>query len=145
MGKLKSAGYRANEKKSEFCQNETKWLGHEIDEDEIKPNKEKSKAILHLKQIKRPKTTKILPRGNTVLGKGSTEIVRKNRQITKTEEKYRMEMGTEDQKDFEANKKMLTEEPALAHYAKDKDNIVTTDASKTSLGITLWQKQAEGE
>ena len=40
---------------------------------------------------------------------------------------------------------MLTEEPALAHYAKDRDNIVTTDASKTGLGITLWQRQADGE
>ena len=40
---------------------------------------------------------------------------------------------------------MLTEEPALAHYANDKDNIVTTDASITGLGITLWQKQADGE
>ena len=40
---------------------------------------------------------------------------------------------------------MLTEEPALAHYAKDKDNIVTTDASKTGLGITIWQKQVDGE
>ena len=40
---------------------------------------------------------------------------------------------------------MLTEEPALAHDAKDRDIIVTTDASKTGLGITLWQKQADGE
>ena len=52
---------------------------------------------------------------------------------------------TEQQNDFEMIKKMLTEEPALAHYAKDKDNIVTTDASRTGLGITLWQKQADGE
>ena len=36
---------------------------------------------------------------------------------------------------------MLTEGPCLAHYAKDKNNIVTTDASTTGLGITLWQKQ----
>ena len=36
---------------------------------------------------------------------------------------------------------MLTEGPSLAHYAKDKDNMVTTDASNTGLGITLWQKQ----
>ena len=40
---------------------------------------------------------------------------------------------------------MLTEKPCLAHYAKDKDNMVTTDASKTGLGITLWQKQDDGE
>ena len=34
---------------------------------------------------------------------------------------------------------MLTEVPCLAHYAKDKENIVTTDASSTGLGITLCQ------
>ena len=39
---------------------------------------------------------------------------------------------------------MLTEGPCLAHYAKDKDNMVATDASKTGLGITLWQKQDDG-
>ena len=51
---------------------------------------------------------------------------------------------TEQQNDFETIEKMLTEEPALAHYAKDQDNVVTADASKTGLGITLWQKQADG-
>ena len=54
-------------------------------------------------------------------------------------------METEQQNDFERINKMLTEEPALAHYAKDKNNIVSTDASKTGLGITIWQKQADGE
>ena len=39
---------------------------------------------------------------------------------------------------------MLTEGPCLAHYAKDKENILTTDASTTGLGITLWQKQHDG-
>ena len=33
----------------------------------------------------------------------------------------------------------------MAHYAKDRENIVTNDASKTGLGITLWQKQSDGE
>ena len=40
---------------------------------------------------------------------------------------------------------MLTGEPCLAYSAKDRENIVTTDASKTGLGITLWQKQSDGE
>ena len=39
---------------------------------------------------------------------------------------------------------MLTEGPCLAHYAEDKDNMVTIEASKTGLGITLWQKQDDG-
>ena len=44
---------------------------------------------------------------------------------------------TEQENYFETIKRMLSEEPGLAHYAKDKDNIVTTDAIKTGLGITL--------
>ena len=49
LKKLENAGYRASEKKSEFFQIKIKWLGHEIDENGIKPNKEKVKAILDLK------------------------------------------------------------------------------------------------
>ena len=52
--------------------------------------------------------------------------------------------GEEQQKDFEKIKRMLSEGPCLAQYAKDKDNLVTTDASTTGLGITLWQKQDDG-
>ena len=40
---------------------------------------------------------------------------------------------------------MLTDKPCLAHYAKDKCNMGTTDAIKTRLDITLWQKQGNGE
>ena len=39
---------------------------------------------------------------------------------------------------------MLTKGACQAHYAKDKDNIVTTDDSTTGLGTTLWQKQDNG-
>ena len=39
---------------------------------------------------------------------------------------------------------MFTEGPCLAHYAKDKNKTVTTNASTTGLGIPLWQKQDDG-
>ena len=58
LKKLENAGYRASEKKSEFFQNKIKWLGHEIDADGIKPNKEKTKAILDLKHPETPKQLK---------------------------------------------------------------------------------------
>ena len=64
------------------------------------------------------------------------------RKLLKTNEPWIW--GYEPQKDFGKIKQMLTEGPCLAHYAKDKDNIVTTDASTTGLGITLWQKQDDG-
>ena len=52
--------------------------------------------------------------------------------------------GPAQETDFNRIKQMLTEGPCLAHYAKDKDNMGTTDASKTGLGITLRQKQDDG-
>ena len=55
-----------------------------------------------------------------------------------------MEWGPEQETDFNRIKQMLTEGPCLAHYAEKKDNIVTTDASTTGLGITLWRKQDDG-
>ena len=57
--------------------------------------------------------------------------------------KYRMEWETEQGIDFDMIKDMLTEGPGLARYAKDKDNIRTTDASKTCLGIAIWLKQTD--
>ena len=63
-----------------------KWLGHEIDENGIKPNKEKVKAILELKHPENPKQLKIFSRGNTIFCKILTKMFRKNRQITKTTE-----------------------------------------------------------
>ena len=49
LDKLEKAGYRASKKKSEFFMKETEWLGHEINENGIKPNDAKVEAILKLK------------------------------------------------------------------------------------------------
>ena len=146
LKKLENTGYRASEKKSEFFQNKIKWLGHEIDEDGIKPNKEKVKAILDLKHPENPEQLKSFLGAIQYLAKflqRLSERTDKLRKLLKKNTEWKWE--TEQQNDFEMIKKMLTEEPALAHYAKDKDNIVTTAASKTGLGITLWQKQVDGE
>ena len=72
-----------------------------------------------------------------------SERTDKLRKLLKKNTEWKWE--TEQQNDSEMINKMLTEEPSLAHYAKNKDNIVSTDASKTGLGMTLWQKQADGE
>ena len=49
LSKLEKAGYRASKQKSEFFLKRTKWLGHEINENGIKPNEEKVEAIQKLK------------------------------------------------------------------------------------------------
>ena len=50
-------------------------------------------------------------------------------------------IGEPNKKKISGKKQSLTKCPCLAHYAKDKDNMVTTDAITTGLGITIWQKQ----
>ena len=146
LKKLENAGFKANEKKSELFQNKIEWLGHEIDEDGIKPNKEKFKTILDLKHPENPKQLKSFLGAIQYLAKFLPRLSERSdklRKLLKKNTEWKWE--TEQQNDFEMIKKMLTEEPALAHYAKDKDNIVTTDANKSGLGITLWQKQVDGE
>ena len=146
LRKLENAGYRASERNSEFFLNKTKWLGHEFDETGIKPNKEKVKAILELKHPKNQKQlksflgaiqylAKFLPR----LSEGTERL----RRLLKKDSTWNW--GKQEDEDFNSIKKTLTEEPCLAHYAKDKKNIKTTDARKTGLGITFWQKQSDGE
>ena len=146
LKKLKDAGYRASERKSEFFLKCTKWLGHEIDETGIKLNKEKVKAILELKHPENQKQLKSFLGAIQYLAKFLPRLSEKTDRLRKLLKKDSVwNWGKQQDEDFNSIKEMLTEEPCLAHYAKDRENIVTTDASKTGLGITLWQKQSDGE
>ena len=145
LDKLEKAGYRASKKKSEFFMKETKWLGHEINENGIKPNEEKVEAILKLKAPENTKDLKSFLGAIQYMAKFLPKLSERTdrlRKLLKKNEPWKW--GPEQETDFNRIKQMLTEGPCLGHYAKDNDNMVTTDASKTSLGITLWQKQDDG-
>ena len=146
LKKLEDAGYPASERKSEFFLKSTKRLGHEIDETGIKPNKEKVKAILELKHPENQKQLKSFLGAIQYLAKFLPRLSEKTDRLRKLLKKDSVwNWGKQQDEDFNSIKEMLTEEPCLAHYAKDRENIVTVDASKTGLGITLWQKQSDGE
>ena len=126
LRKLEDVGYRASERKSEIFLNKTKWLGHEIEETGIKSNKEKVKAILDLKHPKNQKQLKSFLGAIQYLAKFLTRLSeKKTEKLRRTPEKG-MELGKEQDEDFNHVEVMLTEEPFLAHYAKDRENIVTT-------------------
>ena len=65
------------------------------------------------------------------------------RQLLKKGTKW--DWTTDRNADFNKLKLELTKLPCIAHYNGNKDNIVTTDASKTRLGKALWQKQRNNE
>ena len=56
-----------------------------------------------------------------------------------------MDCTSDRNANFNKLKQELTKLPCLAHYNNNKENIVITDASKTVLGIALWQKQSNNE
>ena len=141
LNKLEKAGYRASKKKSEFFMNRIKWLDHEIDENGIKQNEKKLEAILILEPPKNTKELKsflgAIQHMAKLLPKLSERTDRLRKLLKKSET---WKWGNEQEVEFGKIKQMLTEGPCLAHHAKDKENIDTTDASSTGLKITLWQK-----
>ena len=124
--------------------NRTKWLGHEIDGNGTKPNEEKTEVILKLNPATNTKKLKsflgAIQYMANFLPKHSERTDRLRKLLKKNET---WEWGTE-QEGFGKVKQLLTECPCIAHYAEDKEKIVTTDANTTGLGITLWQKQEDG-
>ena len=93
------------------------------------------------------KNPKIFFGSNTIFCKIHTKSIRKDGQYETTTEKKRLkwEWTEERNTDFNNLKKELTTQPCLAHYNSNKENIVTTDACNTGLGIALWQRQHNGE
>ena len=112
----------------------------------IKPNKENVKTILELKHPENQKQLKSFLGAIQYLAKFLPRLSEKTERLRKLLKKDSVwSWGKQQDEDFNSIKEMLTKEPCQAHYAKDRENIVTTDASKTGLGITLWQNQSDGE
>ena len=121
LNKLEKAGYRASKRKSEFFMKQTKWLGHEIDENGIKPNEEKVEAILKLNPPENTKELKYFLGAIQYMAKYLPKLSERTdrlRKLLKKNESWNW--GTEQEEDFGKTKQMLTEGPCLAHYAKVK-------------------------
>ena len=58
LNKLQNAGYRASEKKTELFKQELTWLGYHINQNGVKPIKNKTEAITKLSAPKNPKELK---------------------------------------------------------------------------------------
>ena len=118
-------------------------MGHEIDENGIKPNEEKIEAIQKLKPSEDTKELKSFLGAKQYMAKFLPKLLEQTDRLRNLLENE--PFGEKiNKKTSDKIKQMLTEGPCLSHYAKDKHNIVTTDTSTTGLGITFWQKQNDG-
>ena len=105
-------------KKSDIFLKQTKWLGHEIDENGMKPNEEKVEAIQKLKSLNSTKVLKSFLSAIQYLAKFLPKLSEKTDLLRKVLRKNGYGTGGEEEKIFNQIKQMLTEKPCLAHYEK---------------------------
>ena len=142
LKKLQNAGYRASEKKTELFKKELTWLGYFINQNGVKPIKDKTEAITKLAAPKNAKELKSFLGSIQHLSKFINNLSKKTdrmRRLLKKDVKWEWTAEIDD--DFEQLKKEITEAPCLAHFDPKRDNYITTDACNTGLGATLWQKE----
>ena len=146
LTKLENAGYRLSKSKSKLFKTEIEWIGHKIDQNDIRPVQDKLLAIKELKEPKNEKEIKSFLGAIQYLSKyienlsAQTDILR---QLLKKDSEWNW--TTEHTKTSKNLKQKITEIPCLAHYISDYPNIFTTDARTKGLGATLWQEQQDGK
>ena len=115
---------------------------HKLASDQLKKNRRNQKLKPHTKT----KTLKSFLGTIPFFAKfipNISETTDNMRQLLKNGKKWDWTM--DGNTDFNKIKQELTKLPCLENYNENKENIVTTDASKTGLGIALSQKQGNNE
>ena len=142
MTKLEKAGYRLNPNKCEFFKKEIKWVGHKINQQEIRPSQDKLDAIKKINIPKNEKELKSFLGAIQYLSKyienlsTITDILR--RSLKRQNDWIWSEEHT---KAFNNLKGCITKIPWLAHYNAQSENIITTDASTKGLGATKTENR----
>ena len=114
--KLQNAGYRASEKKTELFKKQLTWLGYFINQNGVKPNKDKTEAITKLAAPKNVKELKSFLGSIQHLSKSINNLSKKTDRMRKLLKKgVQWDWTTEIDEDFEKLKKEITEAPCLAH------------------------------
>ena len=140
--KFKNAGYRASKKKTELFKKELTWLGYFINQNGVKPIRDKTEAITKLAAPKNVKELKSFLGSIQHLSKFINNLSKKTDRMRRLLKKdIRWEWTAETNEDFERLKKEITEAPCLAHFDPKGENYITTDACNTGLSATLWQKE----
>ena len=139
--RLRQAKLSLKPRKCAFLRKETKFLGHVITSDGIKPLPEKIKLI---KEFPRPTNVKETQSFLGLVGyyrkfiKDFAKIAGPLHNLTRKDENFHW---TEDQEvAFQFLRDALTEPPVLAYPDYDKPYILETDASAYAAGYILSQK-----
>lgn len=140
LDKLSEVNLKLKPSKCNFALQRIKFLGYEVDEQGMRPNMDKVKAILNMRQPQTgPETLSFL---------GCINFYRKHIQnfsiiakplynLTKKDTKF--EWTVECQTAFDHFKKTLTNPPILALYDESLPVVLESDASKVGVGGIIAQ------
>ena len=121
-----------------MCLKENVWLGHHMSEIGIKPNEEKTLPITNLGHSRNPEELKSFLGAVQYFSKFSKDLPKltdRMRQLLKKITEW--EWTEERENGFKKVEETLAELPYLTHYSRNRENIITTDASKHGLGAIL--------
>lgn len=146
MEAIKKEGFRLKFLKCNFAMNSVHYLGHEIEENSVKPLKDNVVAIRNFPVPKTRKNVRqFLGKVNfyhKYLPQASTNLEPFHRLLRKDVE---FEWSDECQEAFDRIKNYLASTPAMAIFNPDLPIHVYTDASLEGMGAVLKQVQKDGE
>ncbi|GBP97604.1 Retrovirus-related Pol polyprotein from transposon 297 [Eumeta japonica] len=139
--RLKEVNLKIQLDKSEFMKKETKFLGHVVSEEGIRPNPDK---IACVQQFPLPKTQKEIKQFLGLAGY-YRKFMKDYSKIAKPMTRYLKKDSVVEFKNleyiesFESLKRLLTNSPVLAYPDFNQKFVLQTDASKFALGAVLSQ------
>ena len=144
LTRLSKAGITLGIEKCEINKRSVKFLGQLVDEDGVKPDPSKVRAI---QQMKSPSTVSELRQFLGMVNQQSKflpHITDRTKPLRDLSLKNQWRWGHEQQQAFDDLKRALITSEVLALYDARHETTLSADASSYSLGAVLRQRQPNG-
>lgn len=145
LEQIRRAGVTLNKEKCQFGVTKISYLGHVIENNHVRPDDRKLKAITEMPRPTSKTELRRLLGMATYIGRfvpNMAELLQPLSSMLSSKQESVWEAAQEDA--FGKWKKLLSSSPVLAVYSSDRPTKITADASSYGLGAVLLQKQENG-